>query len=131
MLADWMMSLAVDQLLFALAERGEPSDLDEAIDLYRRNYRLLAPGMGRSFAAGAMAKVAFRQGRLREAAMLLAYSNAAVTSLGQDAYYPDPAPLRDALDRAVAPGDLDAWMAAGAKLSEEEALRLPLGEAPS
>ena len=131
MLADLMMSLAVDHLLFALAERGEPDDLDEAIDLYRRHYRRLAPGMGRSFATGAMAKVAFRQGRLRQAAMLLAYSNAAVAPLGQNAYYPDPAPLRDALGQTVSPGDLDAWMAAGAKLSEDEALRLPLGEAPS
>ena len=131
MLADLTMSMAVDQLLFALAGRGEPSDLDEAIDLYRRYYRRLAPGMGRSFATAAMAKVAFRQGRLRESAMLLAYSNAAVTSLGQDAWYPDAALLRDALGGAAAPADLDAWMAAGATLSEEEALRLPLEEAPS
>lgn len=131
MMADMMMSLAVFHLLFALAERGEPSDLDEAIDLYRRNYRRLTPGMGRTFATAAMAKVAFRQGRLREAAMLLAYSNAAVAPLGQDAYYPDPTPLRDALAHAVAPADLDAWMAAGAKLREEDALMLPLEAPPS
>ena len=131
MLADLMTSLAVYHLLFALAERGEPSDLDEAIDLYRRQYRRLTPGMGRSFAIGAMAKVVFRQGRLREAAMLFAYSTAAVTSSGQDGWYRDPTPLRDALALAVAPADLDAWMAAGAKLSEEDALMLPLEEAAS
>jgi predicted ATPase len=129
MLADYGMSMAVHHLLFALAERGEPSDLDEAIDVYRRHYRRLMPGMGRSFATGAMAKVVLRQGRLREAAMLLAYSTAAV---GQNAWYRgDPASLRDALRRAVAPGDLDAWMAAGARLSEEEALKLPLDESAS
>jgi predicted ATPase len=129
MLADFVMSLAVYHLLLALAERGEPADLDEAIDLYRRYYRRLTPGMGRSFAAGAMAGVAFGKGRLREAAMLFAYSTAAVTSSGQDGWYRDTTPLRIALGRAVAPGDLDVWMAAGAKLSEEEALRLPLEEA--
>ncbi len=129
--ADLTMSWAADFLLFALADCGGPSDLDEAMDVYRRYYRLLSPGVGRSYACGAMAKVAFNQGRLREAAMLLAYANAAVSSLGQGGYYPDPAPLREALSQAAAPDELDAWMAAGAKLSEEEALKLPLEEAPS
>ena len=129
MLADMMMSMAVYHLLFALADCGGPDVVDEAIDVYCRNYRLLSPGLGRSFACGAMAKVALTQGRLREAAMLLAYANAAVRSLGQDAWYRDPTPLLEALSRAVAPADLDAWMAAGEKLSEEEALKLPLEEA--
>jgi predicted ATPase len=131
MLADMMTGMAVGGLLFALADKGEPSDLEEAIDLYRRNYRLLSPSMSRPFASGAMARVAFKQGRLREAAMLLAYADAAVTALGQGGYYQDPTPLRDALALAVAPADLEAWMAAGLKLSEEDALMLPLEAAAS
>ncbi len=131
MLADLTMSLAVSHLLFALADCGQPNDLDEAIGIYRRYYRLLAPGMGRSFACGAMAKVAFGRRRLREAAMLLAYSDDAVAVIGAGGYYPDSTRLRDALGRAAAAADLDAWMAAGAKLSEEDSLRLALGEASS
>ncbi len=131
MLADLTTSMAVYHLLVALAERGEPSDLEEATDLYRRYYRRLTPGMGRSFATGAMAKVALRQGRLRKAALLLAYSTAAIAALGAEAWYRgDPARLRDAIGRSAAPGDLEAWMAEGAQLREEDALVLPLGEAP-
>ncbi len=130
MLADLTTSLAVDNLLYNLAERGDPAALDEAMEVYRRYYRLLAPGMGRAFASLAMSKVALKRGRLREAAALFGYAAPLAAEMGAPIYFFDPAPLHEALSTAVATADLKSWMAAGAKLSEEEALKLPLGEGP-
>ena len=130
MFSDLTTSLAADELLAQLAKRGDPEALEEAIEVYRRYYRLLQPGMGRAFASLAMSFVALKRGRLQEAAMLLGYAEPIATPMGAAVYFFDPTLLHEALSKALAAADLSAWMAAGAELSEEEALKLPLGEDP-
>ncbi len=62
----------VGRLILGLAERRGPGDLAEALDIYRRHYKRLATTQMRAYASCAIGFVMAEQGRLREAALLLA-----------------------------------------------------------
>ena len=69
----------VGRLIFGLADRGSPRDLDEALDIYRRHYKRLATTQMRAYASCAIGFVMAGQGRLREAALLLGHADAYAT----------------------------------------------------
>jgi len=128
MLSSLTLIAASNSLIWALAECGAPDDLKEALDVYRRSYKLLAtqPRM-QALSSIRISLVMVKQGRPREAAMLLGYSETECGRAGFNELVREPiSQVRAHLLDLLTAEQIEILTAEGARLSEEEALKLPL-----
>ena len=113
----------------ALTEFGE---LDEALSVLREAAPMLSRQGMSWMCLDTIALLAFKRGRIHDAALALGRSDAMFVKFNQPRYGPvfqrirDE--VRDGLQQALSAAELEQLLAEGAALSDEEAVRLALGD---
>ena len=131
-LADLTSSVATSQLISALARRAGPGDAEEAIETYRGAFKRIDRGLSRVSILLSMGLVAVAQGRLHDGALLAGRIDVIISDIGgAEILNLQRYELRDQLRAKLPPETLDALLAEGARLTDDEALLLAAGPPPA